>query len=88
MTVFFCACAVAMLAASLGTDYWIIAYPLRNVSQSAIDSAKNITGGGIGTKFQGQVNFGLFHGTKVLDYGFSTVGREEDIWGMALNVSR
>ena len=70
--------AVALLSASLGTDYWVVARPVRVVDQNTIGGAKNVTGGELKTKFQGYINFGLFHGYKELDHGLGV--RKGEIW--------
>lgn len=61
--------AVGLVAAALGTDYWIVARPVRVVGENIIGGAKNVTGGELKTKFQGYINFGLFRGYKELDHG-------------------
>ena len=60
---------VGLMAAALGTDFWIVARPVRVVDQNTIGGAKNVTGGQLKTKFQGYINFGLFRGYKELDHG-------------------
>ena len=61
---------VGMLVASLATDYWLESRPVRNVDDDTLAVAINVTGGDLDTKFTGYIHFGLFHGSKSLDYGF------------------
>ena len=70
--------AVAFLSGSLGTDYWIVATPIRKVDAATMGGAKNVTDGDLDTKFRGHVNFGLFHGYKELDHGLGV--RKGEIW--------
>ncbi len=78
LTSVFSGLSVALLSASLGTDYWIVAKPIRLVDKDTIGGAKNVTGGDLNTKFQGYINFGLFHGYKELDHGLGV--RKGEIW--------
>ena len=80
ITFLMCAAAVGLLSAALGTDYWAVVQPIRDVPKHIVDQAKNVSQD-LGTKFSGNINFGLFHGSKVLDYGLGTQGREQEIWG-------
>ena len=83
LSFFIATAAVAFLAAAFATDYWLEAYPWRNVTQEAEDGAKNVTGGDLDTKFQGYIHFGLFHGFKSLDHGLGV--REGEIWSKCYN---
>ncbi|CAH1784644.1 unnamed protein product [Owenia fusiformis] len=60
--------AVGLISAALATEYWIVAWPERDVNQTTKDLARNISGDG--TKFNGNVHLGLFTGQKRIDYGF------------------
>ncbi|ELT94496.1 hypothetical protein CAPTEDRAFT_225913 [Capitella teleta] len=70
--------AVGFLSASLATDFWVEANPARNVDEVTEDGARIVTDGDTGTKFHGDIHFGLFHGHKSLDHGLGL--REGDIW--------
>ncbi len=79
-TFFVCTACLAFLTASLATHKWIIAKPVRiaflnntihnnhTISEDDDDSGK----------FRGEIYFGLFQGTKVLNYGFGD--RTTGIW--------
>lgn len=69
---------VGFLSASMGTDYWVQAFPERNVDNNIADGANNVTDGDPGTKFKGYIHFGLFRGYKSLDHGLGI--REGEIW--------
>ena len=71
--------AVGLLSAALGTDFWVVARPIRLVDESTKGQARNVTGGDLNTKFQGLVHFGLFRGQKELDHGLGV--RKEEIIG-------
>ena len=70
---------VTLLAASLATEYWVVAHPRKRIDRDTEESAKNVTGGDLATKFKGYIHFGLFHGHKSLDHGLGP--RQEEIWG-------
>lgn len=70
LTFFICTGCLALLSASLATQRWIIGKPVRlsfinatGLNSSAISEDQN-------RKFRGEIHFGLFQGTKVLNYGF------------------
>jgi len=81
LTFFVCTACLAFLTASLATQKWIIAKPVRiaflNSSSlenvSFIDDDHDDSG-----KFKGEIYFGLFQGTKILNYGFGD--RVTPIW--------
>lgn len=75
---------MGFLSASLATDYWLEAKPTRNVDDETEDGAKNVTDGDPGTKFNGYIHFGLFHGHKSLDHGLGL--REGEIWSECLSL--
>ncbi|XP_041368265.1 clarin-3-like isoform X2 [Gigantopelta aegis] len=55
---------VALMIAAFATDHWIKSAPERQESNQM-----NETSGGSPTKNKGNINFGLFRGHRVLDYG-------------------
>lgn len=71
--------SVGLLSAALGTDYWLVARPVRLVDEATKENARNVTGGDLNTKFQGYIHFGLFRGSKELDHGLGP--RREQIKG-------
>ena len=79
VTFIFSAAAVALLVASMATDYWIVSRPVRLVDNRTLDGAVNVTDGDMGTKFKGYIRYGLFYGEKMLDSGLGV--REEWIIG-------
>lgn len=58
------------------------ATPTRKVDEDTEDGARNVTDGEPGTKFHGNINFGLFHGHKSLDHGLGM--RSGEIWSEIL----
>ncbi|XP_064630683.1 clarin-2-like isoform X1 [Lineus longissimus] len=79
LTGFIAALAVGLVSAALATNFWVESKPVREVPQQIIDSAKNVSGVYDTNKFKGEVHFGLFYGSKVLNYGFGESGRETEI---------
>jgi hypothetical protein len=83
LTFFVCTACLAFLTASLATHKWIIAKPVRfafinttiSNSSSLMEDDDNDNHFG---KFRGEIYFGLFQGTKVLNYGFGD--RTTAIW--------
>ncbi|XP_013783839.1 clarin-2-like [Limulus polyphemus] len=73
LTFFVCCTSLAFLAASFATQSWIEAEPIRtgfNLNSTSLE--------GDDKKFVGKINFGLFKGEKILDYGFGP--RKSQIW--------
>ena len=70
-----CLISFGLLTASLATHEWIVSKPFRIGFQSI--SIKNDTHLIEDRKFKGDIYFGLFHGTKILNYGFG-----DRIWPM------
>ena len=68
--------SVCFLSASLGTDWWVNSLPER---QDPRDVLGYLPVNDTGTRFRGQVHFGLFRGTKILNEGLGE--REVTIWG-------
>ncbi|XP_054167216.1 clarin-3-like [Oppia nitens] len=72
LTFFICTACLAFLTASLATHKWIVAKPVRialintslTINETIGDPDDN------SGKFRGEIYFGLFYGTKVLNYGF------------------
>jgi hypothetical protein len=77
----FAALAVGLVSAALSTNFWVESRPIRAVPDRIIASARNVSGVYDPNKFKGEVHFGLFYGTKVLNYGFGEQGRETEIIG-------
>lgn len=73
-TFFICCGCLALLSASFATQKWIVAKPVR-VGYSETNS--NVTADD-NTKFRGALHFGLFEGSKTLNYGFGD--RKTHIW--------
>ncbi|XP_074597481.1 clarin-2 [Brevipalpus obovatus] len=68
MTFIICLIALALLLASLATHKWVISKPERIKFQNAPDIRDQVIDSD-GRKFKGDIYFGLFHGTKILNYG-------------------
>ena len=60
-TFFGCCCAIALQAAAIGTTYWIESNAQRIHANDTVDHQST-----------GHYNFGLFSGTKELDFGIGT----------------
>ena len=82
LTFFVCTVCLAFLTASLATHKWIIAKPVRitflnssNLENSSFEDEDDEN-----NKFRGEIYFGLFQGTKILNYGFGD--RITTIWSM------
>ncbi|XP_076372091.1 clarin-2-like [Tachypleus tridentatus] len=73
LTFFVCCISLAFLAASFATQSWIEAEPIRTGIK--LNSTSSY---GEDKKFVGTINFGLFKGEKVLDYGLGP--RKSHIW--------
>jgi len=79
LTFFVCTACLAFLTASLATHKWIIAKPVRIALLNNATHLDNNTFDDDETgKFRGEIYFGLFQGTKVLNYGFGD--RVTAIW--------
>lgn len=74
-TFFVCCGCLALLSASFATQKWIVAKP---VKVGLSPSISNVTAED-NTKFRGELNFGLFEGSKTLNHGFGD--RKSHIWG-------
>ena len=76
LTFFVCTACLAFLTASLATNNWVVAKPVRNtllpLNESLSESEDEFG------KFRGEIHFGLFQGSKVLNYGFGD--RVTAIW--------
>lgn len=83
VTFFVCTVCLIFLTASLASHKWIVSKPVRinflnatnadNHTVNEDDKDDDETG-----KFRGEIYFGLFQGTKVLNYGFGD--RTTPIW--------
>lgn len=67
LTFFVCTACLAALTASLATHKWLVARPVRLTVLNGSSELLDDDGSG---KFRGQISFGLFQGTRVLNYGF------------------
>ena len=73
LTFFVCTACLAFLTASLATHKWIVAKPVRSTQflntsltfNESLSDSDHDSG-----KFRGEIHFGLFQGTKLLNYGF------------------
>ena len=90
LTFFTCTASLALLTASLATHKWIVARPYRAINSSLLLDAdeQRDSGGEHSTrrepkKFRGEIYFGLFQGTKVLNYGLGD--RTAVIWRKCLH---
>lgn len=87
LTFFVCTACLAFLTASLATQQWIIAKPVRIAFLNSSSLESNVafiddehdTG-----KFKGEIYFGLFQGTKILNYGFGD--RITSIWSKSVHI--
>ena len=70
---------IGLLVTALCTDYWLESNPVRLVDEDTLNAAVNVTDEESNTKFTGYIHFGLFRGSKTLDYGFGQ--RRYDIFG-------
>lgn len=77
ITFLICTCCLALLTASLTTHKWIIVNPVRLsfINGSIIElnqhhNNNNSKDFSSESKFRGTIYFGLFQGTKILNYGF------------------
>lgn len=78
-TFFVCTACLAFLTASLATHKWIIAKPVRIAFlNNTIHYNNSMSDNDDSGKFRGDIYFGLFQGTKVLNYGFGD--RTTGIW--------
>lgn len=66
VTFFLCCLGVALLTGAMGTKYWLESEPVRELHLNA-------------TSPTGYIHFGLFSGTKELNYGIGV--RRAEIWG-------
>lgn len=82
LTFFVCTACLALLTASLATHKWVVAHPLRPLALNSSSFLFSPDRGGqdneLPRKFRGEVYFGLFQGTKVLNYGLGD--RTTIIW--------
>ncbi|UXI20076.1 U6 snRNA-associated Sm-like protein LSm3 [Sarcoptes scabiei] len=86
LTFFVCTASLALLTVSLATHRWILAKPIRSVqiNSSILDQYHQNSDEDQRTliempkKFRGLVYFGLFQGTKILNYGLGD--RTTIIW--------
>lgn len=86
MTFFICTACLALLTISLATHRWITARPIRTVAFNNTSILPYLesnekderTEMELPKKFRGIVHFGLFQGTKVLNYGLGD--RTTIIW--------
>ena len=82
-TFFTCTACLTLLTASLATHKWIVAHPLRSIAfNTSIFPLPNDDSNNddfeMPKKFRGEIYFGLFQGTKVLNYGLGD--RTAIIW--------
>lgn len=75
LTFFVCTACLASLTASLATHKWLTSRLVRMTLMNGTSELLDDDGSG---KFRGQVYFGLFQGTKILNYGFGD--RVSQIW--------
>ncbi|XP_015916501.1 clarin-3 [Parasteatoda tepidariorum] len=73
-TFFICCGCLALISASLATQKWIVAKPVKVGLPPSISNAT----AGDHTKFRGDLHFGLFEGSKTLNHGFGD--RKTHIW--------
>ncbi|KAG8171415.1 hypothetical protein JTE90_023061 [Oedothorax gibbosus] len=73
-TFFVCCGCLALLSAAFATQKWIVAKPVKIGLPESISNAT----AGDDTKFRGELYFGLFEGSKTLNYGFGD--RKTQIW--------
>ncbi|GFY77574.1 uncharacterized protein TNIN_300851 [Trichonephila inaurata madagascariensis] len=73
-TFFICCGCLALLSAAFATQRWIVAKPMKTGLPASISNAT----AGDSTKFRGELYFGLFEGSKTLNYGFGD--RKSQIW--------
>lgn len=74
LTFIICCLCLTLLVASLATQSWLTAKPVRfNLLNSTGNNLKNDP-----NKFRGEVYFGLFQATRILNYGFGD--RITNIW--------
>ncbi|XP_053213266.1 clarin-2-like [Panonychus citri] len=78
ITFFICIIALALLTGSLTTNKWITSKPERIRLNNVPDHIRNQSVQSDERKFKGDIHFGLFHGTKILNYGFGD--RTNSIW--------
>jgi len=90
LTFFVCTACLAFLTASLATQKWIIAKPVRIafLNSTSVENVRYFDSDHDGDnddhdehdsgKFKGEIYFGLFQGTKILNYGFGD--RVTSIW--------
>lgn len=85
VTFVICIACISLLGAALGTDYWIVSNPRREVEQIGVEinsiTVTSSPGVKQNEKFRGSLNIGLFNGHKLFDSGFGTLGRAEEING-------
>ena len=68
LTFLLCTLSLTLLAGSLATQNWIHARPIR--LQLFNSTATNSIQSQDSSKFRGEIHFGLFQSTKILNYGF------------------
>lgn len=86
MTFVLCTISLTLLAGSLATQNWIHARPIRVNLINATGAGAIRSGGGLSdgaasgdsSKFRGEIHFGLFQSTKILNYGFGD--RVSHLW--------
>ena len=81
LTFFVCTACLALLTASLATHKWVVAHPIRFIalnSSHLFNDDHNREDKEMPRKFRGEIYFGLFQGTKVLNYGLGD--RTTIIW--------
>lgn len=83
ITFFVCIISLGMLAASLASHKWIVAKPFRTLTMphgggDVTNLANTSSQSENSNKFKGSIYFGLFHGTKILNYGLGD--RTSPMW--------
>lgn len=73
LTFIICCLILTLLVASLATQSWLIAKPIRLNLLNSTGNLKNDP-----NKFRGEIYFGLFQCTRILNYGFGD--RITNIW--------
>ncbi|XP_014675119.1 PREDICTED: clarin-3-like [Priapulus caudatus] len=78
LTFIVCVACMSLLGAALGTDYWVVSNPRREVEQVGVVEVNDMDTS-YGERFRGTLHLGLFSGHKVFDSGFGTAGRAQDL---------
>jgi hypothetical protein len=80
LTFFVCTACLAALSASLATNKWVSALPVRVslINGSDLQATDRAPRDRSDRKFRGEISFGLFQGSKTLNYGFGD--RNSQLW--------